>query len=397
MSRRQALCRLGEVAEFLGGSTPSRAEPQYFGGGIPWVKTTDLNNGYVSATEETLTDIGLNESACKMVPANSVLVAMYGGFNQIGRTGLLEQASAINQALTAIVPDSTKLMPEFLLEWLNFRKSYWKRFAGSSRKDPNITKGDVADFPVPILSIDQQADAVRVLRTWNGSIRVTEQLATAKDQRKLAAMSLLLTGQRRLNGFKRNWRNRRLGELFVERAETNRADLPLLSIASEAGIVPRNSLDRRDTSNEDKAKYLRICPGDIGYNTMRMWQGVSALSRYEGIVSPAYTICVPGAEIDGKFASYLFKLPAVVHRFYRYSQGLTSDTWNLKFRHFAEIEVRIPEVAEQVAIASALTLIDQELDGLKRLRSSLAQQKRGLMQKLLTGEWRLPLPGQEAV
>jgi type I restriction enzyme S subunit len=174
---------LEDVAEFLGGSTPSRAKEEYFGGGIPWVKTTDLNNGSITVTEETLTELGLKESSCKMIPGNSVLVAMYGGFNQIGRTGLLQHPSAINQALTAIIPDPARLVPEFLLEWLNFRVGYWKRLAGSSRKDPNITKGDVADFPVPYLPIDQQVDAVRLLWDWNTAIQKTEQLIAAKERR----------------------------------------------------------------------------------------------------------------------------------------------------------------------------------------------------------------------
>lgn len=128
---------------------------------------------------------------------------------------------------------------------------------------------------------------------------------------------------------------------------------------------------------------------------MRMWQGVSALSRHEGIVSPAYTVCIPGPEIDGTFASYLFKLPEVIHLFYRYSQGLTSDTWNLKFHHFAAIRVRIPEPEEQIAIASVLSILDEELALLKLQREALAGQKRGLMQKLLTDQWRLPLKIEE--
>ena len=61
------LIRLEEVANFMGGGTPSRTRPQYFDGGIPWVKTTDLNNGMIFKTEETLTTLGLAESSCKMI------------------------------------------------------------------------------------------------------------------------------------------------------------------------------------------------------------------------------------------------------------------------------------------------------------------------------------------
>jgi type I restriction enzyme S subunit len=128
-----------------------------------------------------------------------------------------------------------------------------------------------------------------------------------------------------------------------------------------------------------------------------MWQGVSALSSHEGIISPAYTVCIPSPEIDGEFASYLFKLPKVIHLFYCYSQGLTSDTWNLKFHHFAEVQVYIPEVDEQIAIASVLAALDKELAIQKKQRNALVQQKRGLMQKLLTGQWRVTVPTSKEV
>ena len=154
-------------------------------------------------------------------------------------------------------------------------------------------------------------------------------------------------------------------------------------------MVSRDALDRRDTSSEDKGAYLRICPGDIGYNTMRMWQGVCGLSRIEGIVSPAYTIVTPRDGIDGEFMALLFKSPAAIHLFHRHSQGLVKDTLNLKWRHFAEIKVQIPEKSEQQAIAHVFQTADRELALLRAQLDALREQKKGLMQKLLTGEVRV--------
>jgi type I restriction enzyme S subunit len=155
------------------------------------------------------------------------------------------------------------------------------------------------------------------------------------------------------------------------------------------GVVPRDDVDKKDTSSEDKSRYLRICPGDIGYNTMRMWQGVSGLSELEGIVSPAYTICIPGPKVDGQFVKHFFKSKPVVHLFCRYSQGLVSDTWNLKFRHLAEIRVTIPPVAEQKKIAKVLNAADAEIKEHRNQLAALKDQKKGLMQQLLTGKVRV--------
>lgn len=299
---------------------------------------------------------------------------------------------AINQDLKGLMPNE-KVSSLFLAYSLLAREDALLQMVeaaghGTGRLDTDALK----DFIIRVPIREEQDSIVNVLATWDTAIEKIERLIAAKERQKNGLMAKLLTGQRRVSGFKTAWRSWHLGDLFHERTETNRGDLTLLSIARDEGVVPRSEMIRKDTSNADKTKYLRICPGDIGYNTMRMWQGVSALSCYEGIVSPAYTICIPGARIDGKFASYLFKLPAVVNLFYRYSQGLTSDTWNLKFHHFAEIKVQIPEIKEQIAIASVLAVQDDELAILRRQREALFQQKRGLMQKLLTGQWRVKLP-----
>jgi type I restriction enzyme S subunit len=178
-----------------------------------------------------------------------------------------------------------------------------------------------------------------------------------------------------------------LGDLFAERNETNRVDLPLLSVTGDRGLVPRDEIERRDTSNVDKSKYKRVAAGDIAYNTMRMWQGVSALSTLEGIVSPAYTVIVPGPKIVPSFARHLFKLPAVVHLFFRYSQGLVDDTLNLKYERFVKVKVRIPiDLDEQRRIAETMDVADKEIGLLEVLSEQIGRQKRGLMQKLLKGE-----------
>ena len=90
------------------------------------------------------------------------------------------------------------------------------------------------------------------------------------------------------------WTEHPLGALFTERRESNCVDLPLLSVTRKSGVVLHGEANRKDSSAQDKSNYKRITPADIGYNTMRMWQGISALSNLEGIISPAYTVCTPG-------------------------------------------------------------------------------------------------------
>jgi type I restriction enzyme, S subunit len=139
--------KLGDIFEITSGTTPFRGTSSFFDdGNHPWIKTTDLNNGLIEDTQEKVTDLALEQTSLKLLPKGTVLIAMYGGFNQIGRTGLLTKKAAINQALSAILPRQDLVDSYYLLSYLNHYVENWKEFAASSRKDPNITKSDVKNF-----------------------------------------------------------------------------------------------------------------------------------------------------------------------------------------------------------------------------------------------------------
>ncbi|WKZ77528.1 MAG: restriction endonuclease subunit S [Candidatus Kapaibacterium sp.] len=244
-------------------------------------------------------------------------------------------------------------------------------------------------FLLPPLS--EQKAIAQVLSTADAAIHTTEKLITQKELRKKWLMQQLLTGKKRLKGFSGEWKEYYLGDMFSERNETRCFDLPLLSIGQN-GVYPQDESVKKDTSNEDKSKYKRICPGDIGYNTMRMWQGRSALSELEGIVSPAYTVVTPKKNADSVFFSYLFKIPKMTNLFWRKSQGLVDDTLNCKFKDFSIVKVILPQTKEeQTAIAQVLQAADKEIQLLKAKAEKLREQKKGLMQVLLTGKVRLKI------
>ena len=280
---------------------------------------------------------------------------------------------------------------QFVLSSPAYRRKLSSIATGTSMSMKNISKESVLSLPILTPSPAEQHAIADTLSTWDSAITTMERLIAAKEKNFAAILDILVFKNRGAD-----WKLVALGEAFRERTEIGRETLPLLSISREAGVTTREETNRKDTSSEDKSKYLRICPGDIGYNTMRMWQGVSALSSMEGIVSPAYTICIPnGALIGGEFAAFFFKHPWLIHQFYRHSQGLTSDTWNLKFPHFAKIRVWLPGIEEQRRIVEKLQLANQEVSLLRKQIEALKRQKRGLMQKLLTGNWRVKIPRKD--
>lgn len=154
--------KIKEFSKVQAGATPLRSNNEFFiGGQIPWVKTLDLNNEFIFDTQEKITELGLKKSSCNVKKINTVLVAMYGGFNQIGRTGLLKIPATTNQAISAIEVDDNIVRAEYLLHVLNAKIDYWKKVAISTRKDPNITKSDVENFPVNVPPLAFQDDFLR--------------------------------------------------------------------------------------------------------------------------------------------------------------------------------------------------------------------------------------------
>lgn len=182
------------------------------------------------------------------------------------------------------------------------------------------------------------------------------------------------------------WTNKQLGELFSDRQEAGRSGLPLLSLMDKEGIVPQEDSNRKNNSNSDKSKYLRVVPGDIAYNTMRMWEGRSALVGLEGLVSPAYTVCEPQPGVHSLLFSYYFKTPQLIEQFRRFSQGLVKDTLNLKYPAFAQISAPVPTYPEQEKIADCLDSLDELIAAQGRKVEALKTHKKGLMQQLFPRE-----------
>ena len=180
--------------------------------------------------------------------------------------------------------------------------------------------------------------------------------------------------------FVHSWEQRKLGDYFIERNERS-GDGEMISVTINSGIRKFDELNRHDTKPDDLSKYKRVEIGDIAYNSMRMWQGASGYSPYSGILSPAYTVITPKEGVSSRFFAYLIKRPKTIHLFEINSQGLTKDTWNLKFPAFAPIEVKAPvSYEEQVNISRVLiqldnliTLHQRQVEKLKNIKSALLE------------------------
>lgn len=248
------------------------------------------------------------------------------------------------------------------------------------RADWNLVSS--TSFLLPQDKVEQEAIG-KYFTSLDAQISASTSRLASLKQMKAASLQVMFPQEGetvpkvRFKGFDGEWKAVKLGEIFSERNESN-INGEMLSVTQHNGIIKASENGRFDNSNSDKSGYKVVMVGDIAYNSMRMWQGASGYSPYEGIVSPAYTVIIPQEGIHSSFFAYLFKNESIIKTFRLHSQGLTSDTWNLKFPAFSKIEVLFPmNIDEQKQIASFFTSLDrqialhtQRLEKLKQIKAA---------------------------
>jgi type I restriction enzyme, S subunit len=166
----------------------------------------------------------------------------------------------------------------------------------------------------------------------------------------------------------------------------------MLSVTINKGVIPQSSLlsqtSKKDSSNEDKSKYKLVFPDDIVYNKMRAWQGAIGVSAYNGIVSPAYIIVRLRKPQNARYFHYLFRTPLFTKEAQRWSYGITSDQWSLRFEEFRQIYCCVPPLFEQNAIVRYLDYMDSRINryikAKKKLIELLNEQKQAIIHQAVT-------------
>ena len=182
--------------------------------------------------------------------------------------------------------------------------------------------------------------------------------------------------------FDEPYRKCQIGDIYVERGQRGAGDMELLSVTMNDGVMPRSEIEGKDNSSEDKSNYKVVRKDDMVYNSMRMWQGANGVSNYDGIVSPAYTVLMPIEEIDNRYFAALFKTSNLINEFRKKSQGLTSDTWNLKYPQIRPIRLYIPSLREQHKISAFIDALEERIGKQRQLVDALKKYKKGVIQHI---------------
>lgn len=371
---------LDKFAIRCSGHTPSQSHPEYWNGGIKWISLADsnrLDQGYIFETTKQISDEGIKNSSAVLLPAETVILSRDAG---IGKSAVMSETMAVSQHFMAWKCDNhEKLHSWFLYNWLQLNKPEFERQAvGSTIKTiglPYFKKLKIAVPPFP-----EQQKIAQILSTWDKGIAVTEQLLANSQQQKKALMQQLLTGKKRLldeNGvrFEGEWEEVLLGDIAkITTGSSNRQDS---NLNGEYTFFDRSEDIR--TSNI----YLFDCEAVIVPGEGQDFVPKYFVGKFD-LHQRTYAI-MDFISHDGKFLFY------AIHYFRSYflSQAVGSTVKSLRLPMFQKMKISLPELAEQQKIAKVLSTADQEIEALQRKLDGLQQEKKALMQQLLTGKRRV--------
>ena len=255
---------------------------------------------------------------------------------------------------------------------------------------PLISQTMINPISLPLPPLSEQKRIAEVLSTWDQAIQLTEQLIRQKEQRKKWLMQQLLTGKKRLKGFSGEWKKIGAGEVFKSVTKKGYADEELLSATQDKGMIPRTMLEGRVTMPTTGTEGFKLVEVGDFVISLRSFQGGLEYSYYRGLVSPAYTVLKPKKPISEEFYKQYFKSYDFIGHLAIAVIGIR-DGKQISYDDFCTVKIPYPTIEEQTAIAQVLQAADKEISLLKVKAEKLREQKKGLMQQLLTGRVRLKI------
>ncbi len=386
---------LDSVATRLTGHTPDKNVPEYWNGGVKWVSLADsdrLDQGLIRGTDKEISDLGIKNSSARLLPHGTVALLRDAS---VGRVGILAEEMAVSQHFVAWVCGG-ELENRYLYYWLLSQRRLFVRMAVGTTI-VTIGMPFFAKLEVPVPPVPEQIKTAAILSTCDEAIEKTSDLIKAKQRQKKALMQQLLTGKKRLPGFEGEWTVRKLSEVLshVFRPVDWAPDriFHLVSIRRRSmGLFRREPL-RGDEYKTTDLHELKA--GDFVVSKRQVTHGALAMvtEEFDGChVSKEYSIFV-NKDPEGfhmPFFDWLSRTPRLWWLAYVASNGVVIEKLIFEPKTYLKFEVLLPpSIEEQTAITEVLDTCDRELRKLEEGLSALQQQKKALMQKLLTGQVRV--------
>ena len=361
---------------------------------MPYLRVANVQDGHFDLTE--IKEIAVPKDSVERfkVRPGDVLLTEGGDFDKLGRGSVWrgEIENCVHQNHIFVVrPNPKKLNERFLAYQTQGPRgrAYFQSCSKQSTNLASINSSQLRQFPTALPPLPEQRKIANILSTWDDALEKLDALIAAKDRRKKALMQQLLTGRKRVKGAKGKWKKMDLGDLAENQSDQNKGKMGtecLYGVTKADGVVPM----REHVKGESFHRCKMLEHDWFAYNPMRI--NIGSIARWQGkeriMVSGDYVVfrCfddrLSPAYLDQLRKSWMWQ--SFVTR-----GGNGSVRIRIYFSDLAEFTFPCPPIEEQRQIAATLDTADDELTLLRTQRNALDQQKRGLMQRLLTGKTRV--------
>lgn len=402
--------RVKDVVVNIGsGTTPKSGESRYYDGAtIPWLNSGDLNDGLVLETSKYINETALQDySALHYYPKGSVVVAMYGA--SIGKTGILNFKTTVNQACCVLTPESNQISSYFLQLLLKLSKNKFllESFGGTQ---PNISQKIVANLLIDVPPVAEQEAIAAYLdkecEKIGREIELLERKADAYSRLRRSLINLAVTRGLNPNAPLKPSGNDWIGDIpthwsinplrtFITLTTPDKKDdddYQLLSVTRDKGVIVRGDRGEDGNNNripDDLTNYKVVHKNQFVVNKMKAWMGSYGVSNYTGIVSPAYYVC-DVRDIYEPFFSLAIRCKLYTNFFWKYSKGIRVDQWDMSPLALKEIPLVTPPIEEQREIVAYLDekcgKIDAIIEKIASKIERLKELKRSLINEVVTGK-----------
>lgn len=373
-----------DITKWSSGGTPSKSNASFWGGEIPWISAASMRGHYYSDSGLRITDLAVSKSA-KMADKGSVLLLVRGSmlWNKIP-VGITTRSVSFNQDVKCIVPYPNKLNVEYFLSWfLANENRLMGMVTGTGIGAGKLDTNDLQNLEIALPPLPEQRKIAKILSAWDKAISITEALIDNSKQQKKVLMQQLLTGKKRFPEFGDEWKKVVLGKLLDYKQPTpylvkstdysNEHQVPVLTAGKKFVL---------GYTNEDFGIFNENIPVIIfdDFTTASKFVDFPFKAK-----SSAMKILVAK---EGVSIKYIFEAMQILN----YPIGGHQRHW---ISIFANLVIGLPSSKEQQKIASVLTNADKEIELLVQQLAGFKQEKKALMQQLLTGKRRVKVDESE--
>ncbi|MGK0580677.1 restriction endonuclease subunit S [Proteus mirabilis] len=401
------LSTIEEISSVSSGGTPSRKNESYWNGNIPWVTTAEVQFKIIEDTAEKITEEGLANSSAKLFPVDTILIAMYGQGKTRGQVAKLGIEASTNQACAAIILKAGYHV-DYYYQFLISQYDNIREMANSGGQE-NLSGGIVKSIKVPVPPLPEQKKIAKILSTWDKAIATTEKLIDASQQQKKALMQQLLTGKKRLvdpdtgKVFEGKWEEVKLDDLALYRRgsfpqpygnpewvdEVN--GYPFIQVFDIDKNMKLKKATKTKISDAAIDKSVFIEAGTV-IVSLQGSIGRVAITQYDAYVDRTVLLFQSfKRKMDTIYFAYAIQELFEIEK--EKAPGGTIKT--ITKQVLSNFTIKVPTHYEQQKIASVLTAADKEIELLQAKLAHLKDEKKALMQQLLTGKRRVKVEAME--